>query len=108
MADPVDESGYVDARGVSGFHPREHRHPQAPLDDEDLARRIRPMTKSADINKVDLGEAVFNCLGLGACGGLIGGAVIGIVLAGSLSGVSCGLGAAVPGALVGGGLGAPV
>jgi len=42
MAGPSDESGYVNARGVSGFQPEQSGQPEAPLEDEDLARRLGP------------------------------------------------------------------
>jgi hypothetical protein len=59
-------------------------------------------------DKLSVGAAVFHCLMLGACGGIVGGAVFAVALYRTLAGVPCGLVVAFPGALVGATLGAPV
>jgi hypothetical protein len=59
-------------------------------------------------NKPSVGEAIFNCLGLGGCGGIVGGAIIGMVVAGGLSGVPWGVVTAIPAALAGAAIGTPV
>jgi hypothetical protein len=63
--------------------------------------------QSGGKNELTVGEAVYNCLGLGACGALIFGSVTAIALNG-LFGTPCGLVVCIPGALLGAAVGVPV
>jgi hypothetical protein len=73
MADPSDETRYVEGGRVSGLQAEQRRQLDAPLSNEDLAHRI---------GTTEPGKGSGGCLGgfLGALLGLILGAILGAVV----------------------------